>query len=473
VNFEEECEMERGMSADQVLASLWRRKTLILAIVAGVFAVGAGIVATLPNVYQSTVVVRVDAHRMGEEMVQRTVSELVEQRITTVRQEMLSRPVLQRAIEDLGLYSDLVKKKGIEVAVERMRKDLDVKVEGENAFEITYRSNDALTAQKVTARLPQIYADEAVKTRTGQAKRATALFTTEVEALKKATSDWERKIAQFKVDHIGELPEQMEMNMRALERIGAMLQTKSEELRVAETRRSDIARSQLAADSEAGRLKAAENAVTRELVAAKTQWTEDHPELQRLQRESGELAAKRKEAEGRMFAEKQERTRSVQLVSAVQKEIVELQQQAQQYQKRLDSTPQWAHELGVLNRDYEITKTKYQSVISRKVEAELAEELEAKAAPSMFNVVSPATLPVEPAKPDRVGGLALAFLMALGLGVLTAVVLEMRDESIRDVKEMKDRIPLPVLAVVPQLGGKGERRILASAREQPPAATMN
>jgi succinoglycan biosynthesis transport protein ExoP len=466
--------MERGMTADQVLASLWRRKTLILAMMAGVFAVGAGIVATLPSVYQSTVVVRVDAHRMGEEMVQRTVSELVEQRLTTVRQELLSRPVLQRAIEEMGLYSELVKKKGMDVAVERMRGDLDVKVEGENAFELTYRAGDARTAQKVAERLPKLYSEEALKTRTAQAKRATALFSTEVDALKNAVSDWERKIAQFKVDHAGELPEQLEMNMRALERIGAMIQTKSEELRVAETRRSDLVRANLSGDSEAGRMQAAENALTRDLVAAKTQWTADHPEVQRLTEEVDKMTAKRKEAEGRMHIERQERKRAVGLVGDIQKDITALQEKAKEYQERLDRTPQWAHELSVLNRDYDITRTKYQSVISRKVEAELAEELEAKAAPSMFNVVSPASLPVSPAKPDRMGGLILAFLLALGVGVLTAVILEMRDESIRDVKEIKDRIPLPVLAVVPHLDAKGERRVLTPPRaNQMPSATMN
>ena len=60
-----------------------------------------------------------------------------------------------------------------------------------------------------------------------QAKRATQLFQDEVTSLSQAVTGWEKKIAQFKVDHIGELPEQLEMNMRGLERVGALLQTKS------------------------------------------------------------------------------------------------------------------------------------------------------------------------------------------------------------------------------------------------------
>src|SRR5207244_1166647 len=107
---------------------------------------------------------------------------------------------------------------------------------------------------------------------------------------------------------------------------------------------------------------------------------------------------------------RQERRHSVELVAAAQAEIAELNKKAEAYQARLDKTPQWAHELSVMARDYDIARTKYQSVISRKVEAELAQELEAKSADSLFRTISPATVPQSPAKPDRMGGLLVALL---------------------------------------------------------------
>ena len=460
--------MERGMTADQVLVALWRRKVLVGAIALAVFAVGAAVVMTRPSMYEASSVVRVEPQRPGEEMVQRTVSDLVEQRLLTVRQELMARPVLQKAIEEMNLYPDIVSKRGMEAAVTQMRKDLKVTVEGENAFELTYASRDPQVAAQVANRLPAIFAEETLKLRQAQASRATQLFTEEMDSLAKSVSAWERRIAQFKVDHMGELPEQMEMNMRGLERISQELQTKSEELRVAETRRSDLARARNAADSEAGRLEAAENGLTRSLVAARTQWTEDHPEIKRLQSELENMTAKRKDAEGRMVAERQERARAGELIGSIQAEIDGLHKQAQTFQKRLDNTPRWAHELGVMNRDYEIARTKYQSVVSRKVEAEIAEELEAKSAKSLFNVISPAGVPGVPARPDRFGGLMIVLLVALGVGVLTGVVLEMRDDSIRDGHEVRERLTLPVLAVVPNMQGKTEKRVL-----MPTSATRN
>ena len=455
--------MERGMTADQVVAALWRRKGLVAAMTVVLFALGAAFVVTLPSAYKSTVVVRVEPLRPSKDLVQNTVDEAIDQRLATVRQQLMGRPVLQKAIEELNLYSEIVSKKGIDAAVEAMRTDLEVKVEGENAFELNYSYNDPQIAAKVANRVPQIYADQELELRMAQAARATQLFAGEMEALKQSLTDWERKIAQFKIDHLGELPEQMEVNMRGLERIATVIRAKSDELTTAEGRRSELARAHHAADSEAGRIQAAELAIGRQLVEARTSWTEDHPEVQRLARQSQVLRQQREEAEGRMVSERQERARAAATVARIEGDLAGLQKEAELYQARLERTPRWANDLGVMQRDYEVARTKYQSVVSRKVEAELAQEMEAKGTKTLFNVISPAFVPSSAAKPDRPTGLFLAFLIAFGLSVLTAVVLEMRDDSIRNIHQIKERLPLPLLAVVPQITGKASRRVLAPA----------
>jgi len=468
--------MERGMTADQVLAALWRRKALIGAIAVAAFALGAAVVVGLPSVYTASVVVRVEPQRPAEELVQRTVSEPIEQRLVTVRQELLARPVLEKAIQEMNLYPDLVSRRGLQAAVERMRRDLEVKVEGETAYELTYSAHDAELAAQVANRLPAIIAAETRQVRKEQAERATGLFQSEVESLKTTLADWEKAIAQFKVDHMGELPEQLETNMRALERLGGLLQTKSEELRVTESRRSELARAHYAMDTEAGRLQAAYDSTNRALVAARTQWTEDHPEVLRMTKEADGLKSRLHDAAGRLVAERQERARAATLVGQIQKEIDGLHQTAQAYQKRLDNTPRWAHELGVLQRDYEIARTKYQSVVSRKVEAEIAQELESRSAEKAFNVISPAAAPSAPARPDRLSGLLLCALLALGLGMTVGVVKDLRDDSLRDPAEVRDRLPLPVLAVVPEINGKPTaRRVLspAGARNAVSSETIN
>ncbi len=452
--------MERGMTVDQVVKALWRRRLLVLAIAGGTFALGAAVVATMPSVYQATTVVRVEPHHPIADMVQPTISETVDRRIVTVRQELLSRPVLQRTIEELDLYRDIRESRGIDAAVERMRKDIDVRVEGDNAFELTYSANDPELAAKVANRLPEVFADLAVGARQAQAARTSQLFADEEKQLRAQMADWEQKITQFKVDHMGELPEQLETNMRGLDRTLGYIQARTDELRGAEIRRGDMLRAHLPGDSEVGRLKAQEAEAQRLLIAARATWTADHPEVQRLTKEVATLRGRISAAESRMVDERRERARMNRVIDEITRQIGELEQQAQVFQARIDATPRWANELGLMTREYDMIRAKYESVRSRKVEAELAQALEERGAKSLFQIISPATVATQPAAPDRVGGLVLALLVALALGILVGVLAESRDESIRDVDQVKQRLPMPVLAVVPELGGKGEKRVL-------------
>ena len=342
--------------------------------------------------------VRVEPQRPGEEMVQRTVSELIEQRLLTVRQELLARPVLQKAIEEINLYPEIVSEKGMEAAVEQMRKDLEVKVEGENAFELTYSARDPEVAAKVANRLPPGLRRGDAQAAPGPGRaRHRSCSADEMEELKKSVTDWEKRIAQFKVDHMGELPEQLEMNMRGLERVG---DAAADQDRGAARRRGPPLRpgpgSQRRRTPRPAACRPPENGLDPPAGRRADHLDRGSPRGEAAARAScGTMAAQRKDAEGRMVAERQERARAAGLVAQPSRRTSsELQKQAETYQERLDSTPHWAHELGVMNRDYEIARTKYQSVVSRKVEAEIAQELEAKSAKSLFNVISPAGVPV-------------------------------------------------------------------------------
>jgi polysaccharide biosynthesis transport protein len=466
--------MERGMTVDQVLSALWRRRLLVLAVAGGAFLVGGGIVASIPAVYEATVAIRLEPHHPIADMVPPTISEAPERRVVTIRQELLARPVLQRAIEELGLYRDIVEEEGMDAAIERMRRDISVKLEGDAAFEFTYAADEPNVAAHVANRLPQIFAEEAVKNRQAMAARTTRLFEDEVIKLRNALAEWEKKIAQFKVEHLGELPEQLELNMRGLERVSSAIQGATEELRAAEVRRGDILRAHHAGDSEAGRLQAQAMEAQRALIAAKAQWTADHPEVQKLARELSDVRMRLRDAEGRMEEERKERARMNNVIAGIEERIQGLHNQAETYQRRLENTPKWAHELGIMSRDYEAARAKYESVLSRKVEAEMAQELEARAAHDVFRVISAATLPTKPARPDRMGGFLLSFLIALALGILAGVLREMRDDSIRDATDMKERLPITVLAVVPQFGGKVERVLMPqNAPRNVGAETLN
>jgi polysaccharide biosynthesis transport protein len=453
--------MDRGLTADDVARALWRRSWVVLAVTGLVLALGAAYVLTRPRVWKATSVVRVEPNQTDAQLVQRTVGD-VEPRLLSLRQAMLGGPVLGKVVDQLHLYPDLIARKGKEAAIEQLRESIDVKPTW-NAFEVTASASTARAAADIANLVPTIFGQLTNETRASQAADATRVFDAQVKELQARVNDWQQKIIAFKVAHVGELPEQMEANMRQLDRLSGEVRARSEQLRAVDTRRSELVLMRNGGDTEVGRAQTVADQLEQQLAAAKTQYTDDHPEVVRLSRELKAARGRLNEADGRLGVQRDERTRAGREVAAIQRDIDALQKEQQTYRARLDSTPRWAAELAGLEREYDIARTKYQSVLGRKVEAEIAQDIEARNAPRLFTLISPAAPPVVPAKPDRFGGLMVVLVVALGAGVLSGVMLELRDESIHDERQLRGELPLPVLAIVPAMNGRTERRVLLPA----------
>jgi uncharacterized protein involved in exopolysaccharide biosynthesis len=453
--------MDRGLTVDDVARALWRRPWVVLSITALVLVLGTAYVMTRPRVWKATSVVRVEPQQTDAQLVQRTVGD-VEPRLLSLRQAMLGGPVLSRVVDQLKLSPELVARRGKEAAIEQLREAIDVKPTW-NAFEVTVSAGEPKQAADIANLVPTVFAQLTNETRAAQAADATRVFDSQVKQLQGSVNDWQQKIIAFKVAHVGELPEQMEANMRQLDRLAGEVRARTEQLRATEVRRSDLVLMRNGGDTEVGRAQVVADQLEQQLAAARTQYTDDHPEVLRLTRELKAARSKVNDADSKLGVQRDERSRAGREVAGIQRDIDGLQKEMQTYQGRLDQTPRWAAELAGLEREYEITKTKYQSVLGRKVEAEIAQEIEARNAPRLFTLVSPAAPPAVPAKPDRFGGLMVVLVAALGAGVLSGVMLELRDESIHDERQLRGELPLPVLAIVPAMNGRTERRVLLPA----------
>lgn len=444
--------MERAITVQEMLKGLWRRRLLVLITFAAVLLVGAAVVAAIPASYRATTVVRVESARPAPELVSPSVTTPPEERLRVLAQELFARPLLEKTVSQLDLYSDLRKKEGMEAAVGALHAQLDAKVEGESAFVLAVVDADPELAAKIANLLPKLYAEEAMDLRARQAAGTAALFDDEIARVSKAAQAREAQIAAYKVAHLGELPEQAESNMRNLDRIMVLLTAKTDARRELQRHQVDLASSRFEAETELGRLKRREIDLNHLLLDARSQWTEDHPEVQRLSREQSTVAGRRTALENQAQQEDSNRAAIRRQLKQIDEEIAALEKDAQFYRGRLDRTPQWAQGLSDLNRDYEILRTKYQSLVSRKVEAEVARELEAKARATMFRVLSPAVPPVAPFKPDRATGLLLVLLGAAAAAVLVGVFREMQDDSLRRADQARE-LNVPVLAMVPRIPG--------------------
>lgn len=440
------------------------------------FAVGviltAWTVYSLRDVYQSTTLIMVEPQDVSPSFVKSTVTTKVEERLNAMSQEVLSRTRLEAIIDDFGLFQDM-QAKGIprEQIVEAMRKKIQIQVSArDNTFRISYEGDEPAMVQRVTARLAGLYIDENLRVREEHATGTTEFLENELEKVKKRLEEQEAGIQAFKQQHMGELPEQREANMRTLEGLRTQLQTVSMALSSAKERKlllerqaSEVRAVRMPrtgqADATALSPRARLQQLETQLSDLRVRYTEEHPDVLRVQRQVEQLRATlagQGSADGGV-ADPLLPPELSRALAEVQVEIARLKTEQdngekaiQSYQARVENGFTREQQLLNLARDYEVTQRNYQAMLDKKLEAQLSQSLERRQKGERFRVLDPANLPETPTRPNRrflrlagVGGsLALAVLLPIGLWQL--------DTSFHLADELAV-CALPVLAVIPQV----------------------
>ena len=81
----------------------------------------------------------------------------------------------------------------------------------------------------------------------------------------------------------------------------------------------------------------------------------------------------------------------------------------------------------------------------------MARELQQQQAGEQFRVLDPANLPAQPSFPNRPRFALGGFVGGVGLGMGLALLLELRDSSLRSERDVEIVLRLPVLALVPDI----------------------
>src|SRR3989475_4841504 len=243
-------EDRRNTSGLDVLLEVWsRHKWLATLIFTGPFAVTVSLAIALPNLYRSTATLLVQRPEVSETFVKSSVTSELETRLHTISQEILSRSRLQDLIIRFDLYPEFRKRVSPEEVVDRMRRDIRMEFKGRDirmdpkestvvvpqggsvatvAFTLSFRGRDPETVAKVTNTLASLFVEENLKLRKRQAAGTAKFRRVELEEMKRKLDKEERRLSAFKEQHLGELPEQMAVNLTTLGRLNAELRLNKE-----------------------------------------------------------------------------------------------------------------------------------------------------------------------------------------------------------------------------------------------------
>lgn len=212
------------------LAALRRRRTVILAVGLSLLLASAALAFFLPAVYRSTATILIEEQEVPPDLVRSAIATYADQRIETIKQQVLSRSTLWRIIEQYDLYKDLRKRSATEEVLTRFVKDIQIEVmnvkvidkrtqnptQATIAFTLAYEGETAELAQKVANELTSLFLGENLKTRERHAQETTAFLKRESENLSRHIQDLEGKLADVKRRAEGALPELVQLNMQLL-----------------------------------------------------------------------------------------------------------------------------------------------------------------------------------------------------------------------------------------------------------------
>lgn len=432
------------------LAGILRRRTWPVAIVAiATAATGLLIVKQLPKTYQARAVMRINDPHPPHDYVVSTVNE-PNDRLKSRRLTFLARPVVLDAAMRSGMIAADASEAEQDAAAASIEGRLDARQDGEDTFVITFQDGDPARAQAFLDALTRAYVEQRSKENADHASQTSSFFAKQVEELRPRVARAEADVEKFRTRHYGELPEQLDANLRVLDQVQLEAHSVRTSLDSTLTRRitflTDIN----------SPIRHEEEEAARALTNARARYAADSPEVKNLEAELQRVRQERRADE----ADLKSQARHSPELAAMQVETAsllgrldELAAKELELRAKIDGASKTAEELAKLSLDRDILRDHLKTLEQKAEEAALASALESDVAGhARISVVEPAFASAESVKPAKpfLASLAVAIALVLALGLGWA--LDAADGRVRtpaDVKLLTGDLPL--LGVVPRL----------------------
>ncbi len=456
-----------------------RGKWFILGAIILSLAVAYGAFRVSPKIYKSSTTILVESQKIPENYVKGVVAGTVQERLSVIQQLVLSRTMLQRVLEELKLYDKDIAAEGLETVVEKVRKKIEIKTMGRatsvDAFTISFEHEDPITAMKVAAKLASQYIEENLRVREQLVEGASEFLTQELERAKFELDEKEKKISDFKSRYIGELPGELQTNLRTLDRLQHELSGSQETLQKLADRISQIeqaaqeyktsgrARSKVAGSDPYADLPVRD--LERQLAALRAEYRESYPDIVMLKERIRRLKSEAHENRSVDGETSQDGDSSDPYLSELRKQQAEarrdmkglkegqakLQLLVKDFEGRVERTPAREQELLILVRDYDNLQANYRSLVDKNISARIAGNLEKRQKGEQFRIIDPANLPGKPEKPDLVRFMLMGLAAGCAVGYGYAFASEQLRPVFRRADEVEGLLNLPVIAEIPAM----------------------
>lgn len=459
---------------DLVLEAWQRRKWLAIATFLIAAAAAASITVSLPDLYHAKASVLVARQQVSEAFVRPSVTAELETRIHIIHQQVMSRARLTEVIQRLDLYPDLRAEVPFDAVVERMRRDVQLDLKGVEqttgraatiAFSLGYTGRDPVQVAEVANTLVALYVEENTKSRERQASSTAEFLKEQLTTVKQQLDAQEVRVSAFKAQHTPELPEQVEANLAALERLNTQLRLNGEYRLRALERRERLEKQMADARISPPPALPVSTPVTQlaarrqELANLRRKYSDRHPDVLRVEEEIAALERQVSAADAAATSKPmllgESLTPAAQPLHEIETELASLREEEgflrqviAGYEGRVEIAPKRQQELHELSRDYDTTKQRYEVLLKQYEDAQLAASLEHGQNVEQLQILDPAVPPIMPAAPNRLWVFLMGLLASVGLAFGAIVAAEKLDTTFHSVDDLRAFANVPTLATI-------------------------
>lgn len=475
------------------LQSMWRRRWVGVAVAWMVGVIGIVGLLKLPDRFEATARVFVDTKSVLKPLMRDLAVEPdIDQTINMLARTMITRPNIELLLRKDPLGTGPMSTKDRELVIDALLRDIKLTGSGrDNVFSFSYRDTDPVRARRTVENLVALFVESDLGAKARDTESARAFIDEQIKAYEVRLAEAEKRLQDFRVRNIGLADTTGKDYFARMSAITDELAKTNVELRAAEQSR-DALRHELSGETVAllpeapplveivasPELEARIDAQRRQLDELLRRYTEQHPDVVTTRRLIARLEEQKQQdldSKRRAEAAKPAPVRVAQANPAAQQiklalaeaeatvaslrvRVNDLQGRVGQLRASASRVPKVEAEMAQLNRDYDIIRRTYETMVGRREKASLSEDVESTRMAN-FRVIDPPRSSPTPVFPNRLMLAPLVLLVALAAGAAASFVTAQLLPIVANAASLQFVTRRPILGSVSMLiDGRAQRR---------------
>src|SRR5216683_8063005 len=461
-----------------------KRWWLVPASAVGCCALGTLLATQLPKKFTSQTLVLVAKPTVPTDIVKPVVTEDLNQRLASMKQQILSRTRLEPVLDKFDIYREDRKRVHLEDLIDRLREAIEISPVEPMAgtqdrtmagFNVSVTFNNPQTAQQICTEITSMFMEQNARALEQQAVQTTSFLSQQVDEAKAKLDEQDAKLAQFKRQYIGSLPEEAQTNLSLLGALNSQLEANTQALSRAQQDKAfnESLLSQQEANWKASRTghnpETAQDqlrVLQDQLTTLESRYTAEHPDVMKTRNQINDLKKKLAEApssdnppvgsqtpaEPPQIQQLRAKLRQDEInIADLTKRQTQIQEQSRVLEGRVQAVPGVEQKLKELTRNYQGALEFYNDLSKKRDNSAMATDLAHQQEGEQFRVLDPPSLPMKPSFPKIpvFAGGGLGGGVALGLAIL--YVLMAMDQTFHTERDVELYLKFPVLASLPTL----------------------